>query len=79
MISERLKKTILMELQLKDFNFKDETHAYLVPGWDSLTHINVILAIEKEYGVRFTTTELLRLKNIGDLQVLINTKCPEDS
>jgi acyl carrier protein len=79
MISERLKKTILKELQLKDFHLKDETHAYQVPGWDSLTHINVILAIEKEYGVRFTTTELLRLKNIGELQVLINTKCTENS
>ncbi len=77
MISERLKKSILNELQLREFDFRDETRAYQVPGWDSLTHINVILAIEKEYAIRFATVELLRLKNIGELQVLINSKCPE--
>lgn len=74
MISERLKATILNQLQLKDYNLQDETCAYEVPGWDSLKHIQVILAVEKEYGVRFKTRELLRLKNVGDLQVLIDQK-----
>jgi acyl carrier protein len=74
MITERLKKTILKELKLKNFDFKDETRAYDVPGWDSLSHIRVIVAIEKEYGLRFTTLELLRLKNVGDLQTLLDKK-----
>jgi len=78
MISERLKRTILKELKLKDFQFKDETNAGEVPGWDSLSHIKVILAVEKEYRIRFSTQELLRLKNIGDLQGLVDKKCPEN-
>jgi len=79
MISKRLKKTILKELQLRDFDLQDETRAYQVPGWDSLSHIKVILAIEKEYKIRLTTAELLRLKNVGDMQLLLNNKCPENS
>ena len=37
MISDRLKHAILTELDLDDFDLKDETVAGEVPGWDSLT------------------------------------------
>jgi acyl carrier protein len=76
MISERLKKTILEELKLDDFDIQDETIAVEIPGWDSLNHINVILAIEKEYKIRFKNIEVLRLKNIGELQSLVDSKTP---
>jgi acyl carrier protein len=46
-----------------------------VDGWDSLTHINLIIAVEKRFGVKFATAEISRLKedsaNVGSLiQVL---------
>lgn len=74
MISERLKGVILKTLGLDDFSFQDATQAGDVPGWDSLSHVKVILAVEKEYGLRFKTMELLRLKNVGDLQALVSAR-----
>jgi len=74
MITDVLKKVLLNALRLDDFDFKDETIAPEVPGWDSLNHVNVILAVEKYYNMRFKNIEVLRLKNIGDLQKLINSK-----
>lgn len=74
MISEKLKQVILTELGLKDFDLKDETIASQVPGWDSLNHINIILAIEKSLGIKFKGLEILKAKNIGDLQKLIDSK-----
>ena len=74
MISEELKKVILSALKLDDFEFTDETIAPQVPGWDSLNHINVILEVEKHYNVRFKNMEVLRLKNVGDLQKLVDSK-----
>ncbi len=74
MISERFKRTVLNELKLDDFDIKDETKANEVPGWDSLNHLNVILAIEKEYGIKFKSIEILKLKNLGELQQLIDKK-----
>ena len=74
MITDVLKKVLLNALRLDDFDFKDETIAPEVPGWDSLNHVNVILAVEKYYNIRFKNIEVLRLKNIGDLQKLINSK-----
>lgn len=74
MISDRLKKVILGVLRLKDFDLKDEMKAYEVPGWDSLNHVIVLVAIEKEYKIRFAAAEALRLNNIGELQVLLDKK-----
>lgn len=74
MISDRLKSVILNELNIKDFDLKDETTANQVPGWDSFNHINVILAVEKEYNIKFKGLEILRVKNIGELQKLVDFK-----
>jgi acyl carrier protein len=74
MITQELKQVILKVLRLDDWDIKDETLAAHVPGWDSLNHVNVILAIEKHFCVRFKPIEILKLKNIGDLQRLVSSK-----
>jgi acyl carrier protein len=42
-----------------------------VDGWDSLTHIRLLLTIEKSFKVRFTTTEINNLENVQGLVKLI--------
>ena len=76
MISDRLKRTILSELDLDEFDLRDETVAGEVPGWDSLSHARVISAVESEYGARFKSLQLLKLRNVGDLQALVDQKAP---
>jgi len=46
---------------------ESRTTANDVDGWDSLTHINLIVAVEREFKVRFTTAEVTGMKNVGDL------------
>jgi acyl carrier protein len=74
MISDRLRTTICRELDLDDFDLDDATTASQVPGWDSLSHGRIICAVEAEFGVRFRTMEVLRLKNVGDLQALVDAR-----
>lgn len=50
------------------------TTAQDVDGWDSLMHINLIVAIEREFKMRFTTREITGLRNFGDLMDLIARK-----
>jgi acyl carrier protein len=45
-----------------------------VENWDSLTHIDLIIAIEHEFKIKFTTGEVTALKNVGDLVTLIGKK-----
>lgn len=74
MVSERLKKIILAELGLDDWPLVDATVASDVPGWDSLSHVRVITAVEHAYEVRFRTSEIVRLKSVGQLQALLDGK-----
>ncbi len=45
-----------------------------VDGWDSLTHIRLLLSVEKKFNVKFTTSEIGRLESVGDLVTLIEAK-----
>lgn len=51
-----------------------ETTANDIEDWDSLSHVGLIVAIEKEFKVRFSLVELKPLKSVGDLLDLIQTK-----
>lgn len=79
MITAELKRVILSALKLDDWDIKDDTIASQVPGWDSLNHVNVILAVEQHFRVRFKPVEILKLKDIGDLQRLVTSKLEEAS
>ena len=74
MISQQLKQVILEQLDLDDFELDETTLACDVPGWDSLSHVAVLCAVEAAFGIRFRTIETLRLKNIGDLQALVDKR-----
>lgn len=45
-----------------------------VENWDSLTHIDMITAVEYEFKIRFTTGDVSSMKNVGDLMALIQKK-----
>jgi acyl carrier protein len=48
------------------------TTAKDIDDWDSITHINLILAVEKAFKVSITTREVANLKEVGDLmQILV--------
>jgi acyl carrier protein len=73
-ISERLANVIRGELNLPDLKFEDGMLAREVPGWDSLRHLSIIAAVERDFGIRLKSLEVMRLKNIGELQALIDRK-----
>ncbi len=43
-------------------------------AWDSLNHVNLVVATEKHFGVRFKTKEVNALQNVGELVALIGRK-----
>lgn len=58
----------------EDIVIGPETTANDIDGWDSLSHINLIVAVETMFSIRFTQKELLTFKNVGDLHNSIERK-----
>jgi acyl carrier protein len=45
-----------------------------VDGWDSLSHLRLVMTVQKAFGVKFSASEIGRMKNVGDLANLIQVK-----
>jgi acyl carrier protein len=57
-----------------DINITPETTANDIDGWDSLSHVNLIVAIETRFRINFSQKELLTFKNVADLLKSIHSK-----
>ena len=50
---------------------KPETTSNDIEDWDSLEHINLIVAIEQEFGMKFNMNEVTSMKNVGEMVDII--------
>lgn len=61
-------------MDVEDIALTDDTTADDVEEWDSLSHVRLIVAIERKYGIKFTNTEIAGLQRVKDIIDLIETK-----
>jgi acyl carrier protein len=61
-------------LDNEDLTLAETTTADDVEGWDSITHVLIMVAVEKKFRVKFTAAEIQRLENVGQLAALIRSK-----
>jgi len=71
---ERLNEIFCEVFDDDTIDIKPEMTANDVDGWDSLSHVNLILAIETKFAVTFGQKELLTFRNVGDLYKSIEKK-----
>jgi acyl carrier protein len=57
-----------------DITVGPETTADQVAGWDSFNHLNVIVAVERHFGIKLKGSEAAGVKNVGELAKLIRDK-----
>ena len=66
-IFETLNEIFIDVLDLDECELTDETSANDIEEWDSLSHIQLIVAIEKALKIKFTSLEIMKWKNVGEM------------
>jgi len=61
-------------LDNEEIILSEETTADDVEEWDSLTHIQLIVAVEKKFKIKFNSKEILSWKNVGEMLDAICSK-----
>lgn len=76
-IKERLQEIFRDIFDDEELEIREDMSAKDIEDWDSLAQINLIIAIEKEFGVKFNLEEVSKLKNIGEMLTQIESKLGE--
>jgi acyl carrier protein len=71
---QRMQRTFRAVLDNDTLELLPSMTAADVEGWDSLSHIDLIVALEREFKIKFTTAEISKLKNVGELKALVAGK-----
>ncbi len=58
-------------------HIEDETTANDIEDWNSLEHINLIVAVEKKFNIKFNMGEVNSMKNVGEMVDIILTRISE--
>jgi acyl carrier protein len=78
-INERLTKVFRKVFDDESIELSPELTANDVDSWDSLSHINLLIAIELEFGIEFKQNEIQSFANVGELLQSIEKKIAEKS
>lgn len=73
-ILDRINKIFKIYFDDESLKVSAETTAHDIEEWDSLAQIGLVLSMEKEFNLRFMPADIERLKNIGGMVALIETK-----
>lgn len=73
-VLSRLNEIFTNVMDVDEIELQDETTAADVEEWDSLSHVRLMVAVERAFGVKFSGAEMGALKKVGDLIDLILKK-----
>ena len=65
---------VFRDVFMRDMTLRPELSARDVQGWDSFKQIEIIVALEERYNIKFHTKELDSLQNVGDLARVLASK-----
>ncbi len=73
-IMQRITEVFREVLGDDSLEIRRESTAGDIEEWDSLSHINIVLAVEAEFGVKFALGELEELMNVGNMLDMVEGK-----
>lgn len=71
---DELKSTIAAALNLPADQVADDSSGQTLPGWDSIGHINLVLALERRFGTSFTVEEIMAMRDVATIRTILEGK-----
>jgi acyl carrier protein len=76
-VINELKGIFEMVFDQKDLQVTPETTSNDIEGWDSMSHVTMLLAVEDHFNIEFKSFEIANLSNVGALVSLVEKKLAE--
>lgn len=70
-VYDRLNKVFQDVFDDEEIVVCDSTTSEDIEDWDSLEHINLVAAVEQEFGIKFTMGQVVTMKNVGEMVDII--------
>ncbi len=70
-VDQKLKCIVLETLKIKEADYHEDLTAGDLPAWDSLGHVNLLMAVEREFDVAFEVTDAIDIESVSDLQEMV--------
>jgi len=70
-VFEKLDAIFQDEFDDDSIHVTEATTSADIEGWDSLAHIGLMVAVEGEFSIKFTMSEITRMKNVGEMADII--------
>ncbi|MEM9227301.1 MAG: acyl carrier protein [Verrucomicrobiota bacterium] len=67
MIESEIKTLVLEQLKISEEPYSEELMAGDIPEWDSLAHVNLLMAVEKHFSIVFDVGDAIDIESVGDL------------
>lgn len=73
-VIKKVEEIVRENLSNDDIVLSEDTVSDDIAGWDSLNHVQIIGEIQREYGIKFSSREMLSWDNVGQMCETINKK-----
>lgn len=73
-VFEKLNEVFRDVFDDEDIMVTEATTADDIEDWDSLEHINLLAAVEQEFGMKFNMGQVVSMKNVGEMAEIIMSK-----
>lgn len=71
---EKVRRLVAEVFQIRESDITLQTNMKDIDSWDSLTHMELIVSLENEFGIEFTADEIMEMVDIGKIERIIGEK-----
>jgi len=68
---EKLKKIVIDVLKIQESDYQEDLAAGDHPLWDSIGHVNLLMAVEQGFEITFDVTDAIDIESVADLQDMV--------